>query len=146
MALSGAMDPVRGEARLVVLFDAECGFCRWAVAHLARWDRGSRGRDLLEPRPLQAAAADPRLAPSIAGLDLAEALTVVDPVAGATARGGDAVLAIALRLPGGGVLRPWLGVPPFRAAVRALYGFVARSRSTLAALGMTVEPGREGGA
>jgi predicted DCC family thiol-disulfide oxidoreductase YuxK len=39
--------------RATVLYDADCGFCRWSLAKLLAWDR--RGR--LRPIPLQASEA-----------------------------------------------------------------------------------------
>ena len=34
----------------VVLYDADCGFCRWAIDKLLVWDRAGR----LAPRPSRA--------------------------------------------------------------------------------------------
>jgi predicted DCC family thiol-disulfide oxidoreductase YuxK len=33
----------------IVLYDAECGFCRWALARILAWDR----QDRLRPVPIQ---------------------------------------------------------------------------------------------
>jgi predicted DCC family thiol-disulfide oxidoreductase YuxK len=44
--------------RAVLLYDAECGFCRWSVAKIMAWDR--RGR--IRPVPLQNEEADRLLA------------------------------------------------------------------------------------
>jgi predicted DCC family thiol-disulfide oxidoreductase YuxK len=38
----------------VLLYDADCGFCRWSAAKVLRWDRGGR----LRPVALQDAEAD----------------------------------------------------------------------------------------
>lgn len=132
---------VAGDGPLVILYDAECSFCRWAVAHVRRWDRGRGGRGLLGILPLQDAATSGHrhLREAAGRLALEDELTVVDPQTGATARGGDAVLAIAVRLPGGSIIRPWLGVPPFRATVRALYRVVAANRDLLVALGLAAD-------
>ncbi|MFM2105288.1 MAG: DCC1-like thiol-disulfide oxidoreductase [Chloroflexota bacterium] len=126
-----------GAGSLVVLYDGECSFCRWAVAHLRRWDAGPRGRRAFELLPLAEApgSAHDHVRAAAGTHDLAEALTVVDPRSGEVARGGDAILAIAVRLPGGGAVRPWLGVTPFRRAVRLLYAAVAANRDLLVRLG-----------
>jgi predicted DCC family thiol-disulfide oxidoreductase YuxK len=42
----------------VVLYDADCGFCKWLLGGLLRWDRGGR----LRPVALQAAEAAELLA------------------------------------------------------------------------------------
>jgi predicted DCC family thiol-disulfide oxidoreductase YuxK len=43
-----------GAGRWVVLYDGECGFCKWLLAGFLRWDRGGR----LVPMALQCAQAD----------------------------------------------------------------------------------------
>ncbi len=43
-----------GPARARILYDADCGFCRWSLAWLLRWDRRRR----LEPVALQDRRAD----------------------------------------------------------------------------------------
>ena len=83
-------------APLTVLFDAECPFCRWTVAHLRRWDRDGN----LRIRPYQETNAQPVLADLLEGRALGRAIHVVDG-AGRFATGGDAVLAVASLLPGG---------------------------------------------
>jgi predicted DCC family thiol-disulfide oxidoreductase YuxK len=40
--------------KAVILYDADCGFCRWSLQKILAWDR--RGR--LRPVPLQDAEAD----------------------------------------------------------------------------------------
>ncbi len=130
--------------RLVVLFDGACPVCRAIVGQLRRRDgrqRGSRreaaaapgGRGRLEFLPLQEASSDPRPAIAAAGsLPLAAALHVVDPATGRVAAGGDAVLTIVDRLPGGRILRPWWWSRPFRVVVDAAYRAVAARRDLLA--------------
>lgn len=44
----------------VLLYDADCGFCRWSIDRLLAWDRGKRLRAV----PLQDAEAE-RLLPGI---------------------------------------------------------------------------------
>ena len=45
-------------ARTLILYDAECGLCKWLLALLLRWDR----RAELQPVPLQSPEADELLA------------------------------------------------------------------------------------
>ncbi len=45
-------------ARATILFDSDCGFCRWTLGWILRWDRRRR----LVPIEIQAAAAEPLLA------------------------------------------------------------------------------------
>jgi predicted DCC family thiol-disulfide oxidoreductase YuxK len=44
--------------RVTVFYDADCGFCRWSAAWIARWDRARR----LYFAPIQGAEAQTRLA------------------------------------------------------------------------------------
>lgn len=79
----------------VVLYDAECGFCKWLLAILLRWDRGAR----LRPIALQRPEADDLLA----GLEPAARMRswhLVSP-AGVRRSGGDALPALLRLLPGG---------------------------------------------
>lgn len=43
-----------GERRWAVLYDADCGFCKWLLSALLRWDRAGR----LHPIALQRSEAD----------------------------------------------------------------------------------------
>src|SRR4051794_23879747 len=67
---------VGGGARLVVLYDRDCGLCTATARRLRRWDRHGR----LELLPLQDAdvADRPALADTVRGLPLTAALHVVD--------------------------------------------------------------------
>ena len=82
----------RGDARRwLVLYDADCGMCKWLLALLLRWDREAR----LRPLALQRAEAD-RL---LADLALAERMAswhLVSP--GGERRSGGAALPVLLRL------------------------------------------------
>jgi predicted DCC family thiol-disulfide oxidoreductase YuxK len=108
---------VVGRPRLVVLFDRDCGICQASARALDRWDR--RGR--LDLVPLQTVAG-------WTASSLADTLHVVDEATGRVARGGDAALAIASELPGGGIVRLLRLVAPFRWVVGRLYDVVARNR------------------
>jgi predicted DCC family thiol-disulfide oxidoreductase YuxK len=115
-----------GSPRLVVLYDRDCGICTATARTLRRWDRHAR----LGLLPLQEAAASDRPQIAAAGRDLplSGALHVVDEVTGAIHAGGDAALAIVAALPGGGIIRPFAVLPPFRWIVRVGYGLIARHR------------------
>ena len=122
-----AVAPLRATAaRLVVLYDRDCGLCTATARRLRRWDRAGR----LELLPLQEASASrrPGLAAAARDRRLAEALHMVDERTGAVRAGGDAALAIAAVLPGGIVTRPLAVIPPARWIVGALYDLVARNR------------------
>jgi predicted DCC family thiol-disulfide oxidoreductase YuxK len=78
-----------------VLYDADCGFCRWTLSVLLRWDREAR----LEPVALQRAEA----------ADLLNDLTPAERMAswhlisprGERCSGGDALSPLLRALPGG---------------------------------------------
>ncbi len=81
--------------RWLVLYDGECGFCKWLLAGLLRWDRARR----LRPVPLQSGSAAALLA------DLGEeqrfaSWHLVAPD-GARLSGGAALPALLRLLPGG---------------------------------------------
>jgi predicted DCC family thiol-disulfide oxidoreductase YuxK len=121
-----AVTTVASARPLVVLYDRDCGLCTATAARLRRWDRGGR----LELLPLQDAAETgrPALAAAARDLPLDAALHVVDESTGSAWVGGDAALRIASVLPGGGAVRPFLGVAPFRWIVGAGYALIARNR------------------
>ena len=120
---------------LTVLYDADCGFCRWSVARLLAADRGAR----LRPAAIQSGEGEVLLAGIASDQRLASA-HVVAP-GGAVTSGGDAVAAIAAVLPGAAVTAPLA-----RAAAplsRAAYRLVAGHRM---ALGRLVSPAMRGAA
>jgi predicted DCC family thiol-disulfide oxidoreductase YuxK len=82
-------------ARATVLYDADCGFCRWSLAKLLRWDR----RGALRPVALQ----DPEAASALPGMTEEERMAswhLID--ADGEVRSGGAALPELLRLlPGG---------------------------------------------
>jgi predicted DCC family thiol-disulfide oxidoreductase YuxK len=49
-------------ARATVIYDADCGFCKFSLALLVSWDRRRKGRAALRPLPLGTAEADHLLA------------------------------------------------------------------------------------
>lgn len=107
--------------RHVLLYDRDCGFCRWSTGWLLRLDRARR----LEPVAIQ----DPRGCELLADLDHEERLDsahLVDPAGERFSAG--AIAAPALRqLPGGGPLAALADRLP--GVVKRSYRFVARNRS-----------------
>ena len=117
----------RDRSRLVVLFDADCGFCSWCATALDRLDWHHRLRFL----PLQSAATELDDAPP------EEALLVrihVRDEARGWERGGAAALRIASVVP---VLRPLAvagRLPLMGYAVEAWYRVLSRNRHRLGRL------------
>jgi predicted DCC family thiol-disulfide oxidoreductase YuxK len=103
----------------VLLYDADCGFCRWAVDKLLAWDRAGR----LRPAALQSPQAD-RLLP---GLDeetkMASWHLVID---GKVYSGGAAAAPLLRLLPGGRPVAPV--VAAFPGMTDRAYRLVARNR------------------
>jgi predicted DCC family thiol-disulfide oxidoreductase YuxK len=118
--------PLPADGGWVLLYDAGCGFCRWAVCWVLRWDRARR----LRACPLQDPEAARWLGPVPEELRMAS-WHLVDP-AGRVTSGGRAVAPLLRLLPWGrwvAVLAeacPWL--------VDAAYRWVARHRSRLGRL------------
>ncbi len=116
---------------LIVLYDADCGFCMATVCWLRRRDRAGRLTFVALQDP--AAAAEPWRT-AARGHDLRAALHVVDAASGRVAEGGPAMLAVL------GVLPRWR-LPARLAAARAVaplvdvaYRLVASHRHALGRL------------
>lgn len=108
-----------------LLYDADCGFCRWAVGKVLAWDRAGT----LRAAPLQGPEAD-RL---LLGLGAEEKMASWHLVIGGQVHSGGAAAAPLLRLlPGGRPLASVLAAFP-RATDRA-YRFVARNRDDVGRL------------
>ncbi len=76
-----------GDSRSIVLYDRDCGFCRWTLAKLLAWDR--RGR----VRPV--AIQDPEGRRLLAGMSEEERMGswhLAEPGAGAPGQAGGTVL------------------------------------------------------
>lgn len=109
-----------------VLFDRDCGLCRWATARLLSWDRRGRLRAV--------AIQDPEAERLLPGMDAERRMAswhLVTPD-GRVHSAGRAVAPLLRLLPGG---------PPFAALAAAfprttdrLYGWVARNRGRLGEL------------
>jgi predicted DCC family thiol-disulfide oxidoreductase YuxK len=108
--------------RAALLFDADCGFCRWATSRLLRWDRSRR----LRPVPLQSAEADLLLAAVPADLRAASWHLVRD---GRVRSAGRAVSPLLRMLPGGRAIA--LIAEAFPGATDTSYEWVARHRGLL---------------
>ncbi len=112
-----------GDESLTVLYDADCGFCRWTLAALLRWDREAR----LLPVEIQSAEGQALLRDVPPDLRLASAHAVAPD--GRVYSGGTAAEHVARLLPAGA---------PFAAAAHALerpvdrgYRWVADHRTGL---------------
>jgi predicted DCC family thiol-disulfide oxidoreductase YuxK len=103
-----------------VLYDAECGFCRWSLAWVLRWDRARR----LEPVALRDERASALLA-SIADDERMASWHLVAPD-GSVLSAGAATAALLRLLPGGRPLAALGG--RFPGALEHAYAWVARHR------------------
>jgi predicted DCC family thiol-disulfide oxidoreductase YuxK len=106
---------------VTVLFDRDCGFCRWSIGRLLAWDRAGRLRPVAiqshEGQRLLADLADERRLASAHAID----------ADGRRASGGDAIAPIAAVLPGGTPVAALARRAP--ALARAGYGAVAGRRA-----------------
>lgn len=98
--------------RTTILYDADCGFCRWSMDKLLKWDR----RRLLRPVALQDSEAD-RLLGSMPEEGKMASWHLVTPE-GRVISGGTAAGPILRLLPGG---------RPFAAVVSAFPGLTERT-------------------
>lgn len=109
-----------------VLYDADCGFCKWLLAILLRWDRAAR----LHPIALQRPEADELLA----DLELAARMRswhLISP-GGERRSGGDAIPPLLTLLPGGRL--PAAAFARFPGLTDRGYRWVAEHRSQLSRL------------
>jgi predicted DCC family thiol-disulfide oxidoreductase YuxK len=111
---------------VTVLYDRDCGFCRWSIGRLLAWDRAQR----LRPVAIQSAEGQRLLADLTPERRLASAHAI--DAAGRLASGGDAIAPIAAVLPGGGPLAALGRRAP--ALARAGYRAVAGRRSAFGKL------------
>jgi predicted DCC family thiol-disulfide oxidoreductase YuxK len=110
----------------VVLFDEDCGFCRWSAERLLRWDRAGR----LRAAPIQGAEGRR----SLAGVPDRERLASWHLIApdGRRWAGGEAVAQLARLLPAGAPIA--FLADTFPRTTDRLYRSVARHRGRLGAL------------
>ena len=110
-----------GDARPVVLYDRDCGFCRWSLAKLLAWDRRRR----LRPVALQDPEAG-RLLGDMHEEDRMASWHLITPD-GAVRSGGEAFPTLLETLPGGRPLAALAGRA--QGLVDRGYGFVAGHRT-----------------
>ncbi len=109
-----------------VLYDADCGFCKWSLDKLLAWDRARR----LRPVAIQSTEGERLLAPMPEAERLASWHLVLP--SGEVRSGGAAAAPLARLLPSGRPLAALFDTFP-RATERA-YRWVAGHRSALARL------------
>lgn len=116
---------------LIVLYDADCGFCMATVRWLRRRDRGG-GLTFVALQDA-AARAEPWRA-TVAGHDLRAALHVVDTASDTVAEGGRAMLAVLRVLPRWRVAARLASARPVAPLVDVAYRLVAGHRHALGRL------------
>jgi predicted DCC family thiol-disulfide oxidoreductase YuxK len=109
--------------RAAILYDGECGFCRWTLAKILAWDRRRRMR----PVAIDSAEGARLLADLPAGRRL-DSWHFVDRE-GRVSSAGPAAAPLLRELPGGGPLAAL--AERFPAATARGYEWVARNRSRL---------------
>jgi predicted DCC family thiol-disulfide oxidoreductase YuxK len=113
----------RSHDRWTLLYDADCGFCKWIVAGVLAWDRHNR----LVPRAIQSAQAQALLS----DLSPDERLASVHLISPDRERlSAGSVLAPLLRLLPGGTI-PALGMARLPRLTSRAYDWVANHRSQL---------------
>jgi predicted DCC family thiol-disulfide oxidoreductase YuxK len=117
MGLTAGTEP---EQKWLVLYDGDCGLCKWLLAWILRCDRGGR----LRPLSLQRLEAESLLA-DLDPADRMASMHVVSP-AGERLSAGEALPPLFRLLAGGRLLAPLLA--RFPGATGAGYRWVARHR------------------
>jgi predicted DCC family thiol-disulfide oxidoreductase YuxK len=112
-----------GERRWAVLYDADCGFCKWVLSGLLRWDRAER----LHPIALQRSEADDLLA-ELTPAERMASWHLISPT-GERCSGGAAMAPMLRLLPAG--LLPAAGFAQFPGLTDRAYRWVAEHRSQL---------------
>lgn len=122
------------ESAWVVLYDADCGFCKWLLAGLLRWDRARRVRPIaLQRSEVEHLLADLPPAERMASWHL------VSPDGGRRS-GGTAIPPLLRLLPGGRV--PAAAFARFPRVTERGYKWVAEHRSRLSSWVPTGAKGR----
>jgi predicted DCC family thiol-disulfide oxidoreductase YuxK len=112
-----------GGDRPIVLYDADCGFCRWGLAKLLGWDRRRR----LRPLPIESEEGR-RLLADLGPGEREASWHYVDR-AGRRSSAGAAAVPMLRELPGGAPLSALLG--RFPGPTERAYRWVADHRSAL---------------
>lgn len=118
-------NPVVAPRPMVVLYDAECRFCRRRI----EWIRARDDADAFQYLPLQSPEAHARL-PGLRDAPLDAGMRVLMPDQ-RCAVGADAVIELLARLPRWHTLATVLRTPGLRAVFGWLYRLVARHRRLL---------------
>jgi predicted DCC family thiol-disulfide oxidoreductase YuxK len=105
----------------IVLYDHDCGFCRWTLGLMLVWDRGHR----LWPAPIEGAAGERWLA-GMPATERAASWHIVE-AGGRVSSAGRGIPEILEYVPGGSVVGRPLRLAP--GAVERAYRFVADHRS-----------------
>jgi predicted DCC family thiol-disulfide oxidoreductase YuxK len=116
---------------VIVLYDRDCGFCRWTLGLLLAWDRRRR----LRPAAIQSADGE-RLLTGMSTERRMESWHLAWPD-GRVASAGDGVGPLLRALPGGAPAA-W-AAERFPGATRGVYSAVARRRGTF---GRLLRPGQ----
>src|SRR5436190_6118400 len=116
---------------VIVLYDRDCGFCRWTLGLLLAWDRRRR----LRPAAIQSAEGE-RLLTGMSSERRMESWHLAGPD-GRVASAGDAIGPLLRALPGGGPAA-W-AAERFPGASRRLYFGIVRRRG---AFGRLLRPGQ----
>jgi predicted DCC family thiol-disulfide oxidoreductase YuxK len=114
------------QSRWLVLYDEDCGLCKWLLAGLLRWDRGVR----LRPLALQRPEAEELLA-DLAPAERMASWHLVSP-AGARDSAGAGLPPLLRLLPGGRL--PAAALARFPRLTDGGYRWVAEHRSQLSRL------------
>ncbi|MET1011164.1 MAG: DUF393 domain-containing protein [Actinomycetota bacterium] len=109
--------------RHVILFDEGCGFCRWSLDRLLRWDRHGR----LRAAPIQGEEGD-RLLADLSEEDRLASWHLVRPD-GRRSSGGAATAPLARLLPAGAPVA--IVAETFPRTTDRVYGWIARHRGAL---------------
>ena len=120
--------------RHVLLFDRDCGFCKWSLDKILAWDR----HDRLRPEPIQGAEGE-RLLTHMTPSERLESWHLVTP-SGKVFSAGAAAEPLARLLPGGRPLA--LLFHFFPGLTDRAYRLVAGNRDRLAAL-LRIDPNCE---
>jgi predicted DCC family thiol-disulfide oxidoreductase YuxK len=111
----------------IVLYDAECSFCRWSLAKLLAWDRGRRLRVIALQEPDAV-----RLLPGMSEEERMASWHLVDPSSGEVRSAGAAFPPMLRLLPGG---RPFAGLAAaFPRLTDRAYHWVSRHRGKIGRL------------
>jgi predicted DCC family thiol-disulfide oxidoreductase YuxK len=129
-----SIDREEKEKSAVILYDADCGFCKWSVDKILAWDR----RRVLRPVAIQSDEGA-RLLAGIPRSKWLESWHLALPT-GAVLSGGEAIAPLARILPGGKPLA--VVFRSFPRTTNRAYEYVASRRDRFARL-LRIKAGRK---